>query len=126
VVMLIVYPLYPSVFSLEKFLIKRNPESVITEYEMLKTIAYALFPLFIFAFVYLISGTMKENPLVFVIKFLGDPIVSSLFVTIIGLTFFCWFCTSQNYLANFKKRIQILFCQVIIQGDRKKKTKQRK
>jgi hypothetical protein len=88
VVMLIVYPLYPSVFSLEKFFIKRNPETAIIEYEMLKKIVYALFPLFIFAFVYLIGGTMKENPLRFVIKFLGDPIISSLFVTIIGVTFF--------------------------------------
>jgi hypothetical protein len=88
VVMLILYPLYPSAFSLEKFFIRRNPKSAIIEYEMPKKIVYTLFPLFIFAFVYLIGGTVKENPLRFVIKFLGDPIVSSLFVTIIDVTFF--------------------------------------
>jgi hypothetical protein len=88
VVMLILYPLYPSAFSVEKFFIKRNPETAIIEYEMLKKIVYALFPLFIFAFAYLIGGTMKENPLGIVIKFLGDSIILSLFVTIIGITFF--------------------------------------
>jgi hypothetical protein len=31
---------------------------------------------------------MEENSLGFVIKYLGDPIISSLFVTIIGVTFF--------------------------------------
>ena len=87
VVMLIVYPLYPSVFSLEKFLIKRNPESAIIEYEIIKKIVYALFPLFIFAFVYLISGTMKENPLGFIDRFF-DPMTLSLFFTIICVTFF--------------------------------------
>ena len=51
VAMLIVYPLYPSVFSLEKFFIKRNPESAIIEYEMLKKIVYALFPLFLLLFI---------------------------------------------------------------------------
>jgi hypothetical protein len=88
VVMLVLYPLYPSAFSVEKFFIKRNPESAIIEYETLKKIVYALFPLFIFAFAFLIGRTMEENPLGFVIKYLGDPITSSLFVTIIGVTFF--------------------------------------
>src|SRR5215212_5506236 len=36
VVMLILYPLYPSVFSIKKFFIKRNPECVIIEYEILR------------------------------------------------------------------------------------------
>ena len=121
VVMLIVYPLYPSVFSLEKFFIKRNPENVIIEYEMLKKIVYGLFPLFIFAFVYLIGGTMKENPLGIIIKFLGDP-VTQIFVcyNYRSNIFYCWFCTPQNYLANCKERIQILFCKSIVQSDLKK------
>jgi hypothetical protein len=86
--MLILYPLYPSAFSVEKFFIKRNPENAIIEYEILKKIVYALFPLFIFAFAYLIGRTMEENPLEFVIKFLGDPIIASLFITIMSVIFF--------------------------------------
>jgi hypothetical protein len=88
VVMLILYPLYPSAFSVEKFFVNRNPQSPIIEYEMLKRIIYVLFPLFIFAFVYLIGGIMKENPLGIVIKNLGDPVLSYLLVSIMAATFF--------------------------------------
>lgn len=47
-------------FSTE-FFIKRNPKRAIIEYEMLKKIVYALFPLFIFAFVFLKRGTMRRD-----------------------------------------------------------------
>lgn len=121
VVMLIVYPLYPSVFSLEKFFIKRNPENVIIEYEMLKKIVYGLFPLFIFAFVYLIGGTMKENPLGIIIKFLGDPVLKSLFVTIIGVTFFIvGSALLKIILLIARKEFRFYFAKVLFRAISKK------
>jgi hypothetical protein len=68
--MLIMYPIYPSALSIEKFFIKRaSQNSAITEYEILKKIVYALFPFFIFGFIYIIGEqTMRlKNPLSFVI-----------------------------------------------------------
>lgn len=88
VVMLILYPLYPSMLSLEKFLVNRNPESTVTEYELLKKIIYILFPFFIFGFAYLIGGTIEGSPFEIVLNSIGDPILSNLVLSIIGTIFF--------------------------------------
>jgi hypothetical protein len=88
VVMLILYPIYPSMLSLKKFLVNRNPESAIIEYELLKKTIYILFPFFIFGFAYLVGGTIEGNPFEIVIKTIGDPILSNLVLSIIGTIFF--------------------------------------
>src|SRR5215203_3555046 len=52
-VMLILYPIYPAAFSIERYFMKRKSQrSALKEYEILRKIVYALFPFFIFAFVY--------------------------------------------------------------------------
>src|SRR5688572_25855255 len=55
VVMLILYPAYPFIFSIENHLSKRNPKSALTEYQVLKKIVYALLPLFFFTIALRIS-----------------------------------------------------------------------
>jgi len=91
IVMLILYPIYPSVFSIEKFFIKKKfQNSPIIEYEILKKIIYVLFPLFIFAFIFILGETtMKtQNPLRIVINILSNIIPPSIFVISLGIVFF--------------------------------------
>jgi hypothetical protein len=61
VVMLILYPLYPFISSIENYLIKRNLKSILTEYQVLKKIVYALLPLFFFAIALYISKGITEE-----------------------------------------------------------------
>ena len=57
---------------------------------------------------------MKKNPLIFVIKFLGDPIISSLFVTIIGVTFFIvGFILLKIILLMSRKEFRFYFARVL-------------
>lgn len=80
---------YTHIISIEKHFGKRNPRSVIIEYKFQKYTVYILFPLFLFALAFIIlSRVTEENPLVNLIKSLGDPILISLFLTIMGIIFF--------------------------------------
>jgi hypothetical protein len=91
IVMLILYPIYPSVFSIEKFFIKKNfQNSPIIEYEILKKIIYVLFPFFVFAFIFILGETtMKtQNPLRIVINTFSNIIPPSVFVISLGIVFF--------------------------------------
>lgn len=85
--MLVIYPIYPYVFS-KKYFSKRDPQSAIIEYELLKKIVYVLFPFFVlYALLYL--GIIKVSLLVVVTKYLGeDPILLNLYLTIIPTAFF--------------------------------------
>lgn len=88
VLMLVVYPVYPFILSIEKYITKRNPKDTIREYEFLKKITYFLFPFFIFAVAFIISTRIStENPLSSVVEFLGDPTLVLLFITTIGVIF---------------------------------------
>jgi hypothetical protein len=88
VVMLILYPSYHNILSTERYFGKRDPRSALVEYEVLKKIIYALFPLFIFALVFIIVPRVtKENPLVIVTRLIVEPTLSSLFFTSMGVTF---------------------------------------
>ena len=89
VVMLVFYPVYPLIFSIENHLSKRNPRSAVAEYQALKKIVYALLPLFLFAVALRISsGIVQENnPLIELIQSL-DQFQQSLFVSILGVALF--------------------------------------
>jgi hypothetical protein len=88
-VMLVLYPIYPFIFSIEKYFSKRNPKSAVSEYEILKKIVYSLFPFFIFAVAFMIvSRIIQEDPLSNLVLSLGDPTLVSLFLTSIGVIFF--------------------------------------
>jgi len=68
-VMFIVYPIYPALFSIEKFFTNREPQnSAIIEYEVLKNLVYVLSPFFIFAILYLIAVRTEENPLTVIVN----------------------------------------------------------
>jgi hypothetical protein len=89
VLMLILYPVYPSIFSIENHLSKRNPKSAVTEYQALKKIVYALLPLFFFAVALRISSgiTQDNNPLIELVLSL-DQLQQSLFLSILGAILF--------------------------------------
>lgn len=88
VVMLILYPAYPFVFSIENHLNKRNPKSALTEYEILKKIVYALLPLFFFTIALRIaSGITEDNPLSALVVSIDEP-AQSLFLSILGASLF--------------------------------------
>lgn len=90
IVMVILYPVYPLIFSIEKHLSKRNPKSAVTEYQALKKIVYALLPLFFFAVALRISSDITQdnnNPLIGLLLSL-DPLQQTLFLSILGATFF--------------------------------------
>jgi hypothetical protein len=84
VVMLILYPVYPFIFSIEKHLSKRNPKSALTEYEAQKKIFYALVPLFVFTIALrissglVISGIIQDDPLSNLVLSLAEPAQSLL------------------------------------------------
>jgi hypothetical protein len=61
VVMLILYPLYPFISSIENHLSKRNLKSALTEYQVLKKIVYALLPVFFFAIALRISLDITQE-----------------------------------------------------------------
>lgn len=89
IVMLIVYPLYPLITSLNKHFSKRNPRIAIFEYDFIRKIAYALFPFFILSVAFIVVPRMiQENPLSIIIIFLGDPVLISLFFSIMGAILF--------------------------------------
>jgi len=89
VVMLILYPVYPSIFSLEKHLNRRNPKGALTEYQALKKIFYALAPLFVFTIALrissglVISGIIQDDPLSNLVLSLAEP-AQSLLVSILA------------------------------------------
>jgi hypothetical protein len=89
IVMLVLYPVYPLIFSIENHLNKRNPKSAVTEYQALKKIVYALLPFFFFAVALRISSsiTQENNPLVGLVLSL-DPLQQTLFLSILGSTLF--------------------------------------
>ena len=64
---------------------------------------------------------MKENPLRFVIKFLGDPVLTSLFVTIIGVTFFIvGSALLKIILLIARKEFRFYFAKVLFRAISKK------
>ena len=86
IVMLIVYPIYPAVFSIQKFFVEREPQnSAIVEYKILKNLVYVLFPFFIFAIVYSIAVRMKVTVIV---NFASEWVPSYFIVIVIGVIFF--------------------------------------
>lgn len=88
IVMLIFYPVYPLIFSIENHLSKRNPKSAITEYQALKKIVYALLPLFFFAIALRVSsGITRDSPLIELVLSL-DQLQQSLFLSILGTILF--------------------------------------
>jgi hypothetical protein len=87
-VMLILYPVYPFIFSIEKYTNKRNPKAVLTEYQTLKKIVYALLPLFFFAIALIISkGITEDNPLSAWVLSLDEP-AQSLLLSILTAALF--------------------------------------
>ena len=46
--MVIIYPLYPAPFSIEKYFVKRGFESAVSEFELVRKILYVAIPLLIF------------------------------------------------------------------------------
>jgi hypothetical protein len=87
-VMLIVYPLYPAAFSIEKFFLNREPQnSAIIEYEILRNMVYVLSPFFVFAILYSVAARMEEYPLTAIIK-IGESMPSYYIVIYIGVIFF--------------------------------------
>ena len=87
-VMLILYPVYPFIFSIEKYANKRNPKAVLTEYQTLKKIVYALLPLFFFAIALRISsGITEDDPLSALVLSLDEP-AQSLLLSILGAALF--------------------------------------
>jgi hypothetical protein len=87
-VMLILYPVYPFIFSIEKHTNKRNPKAVLTEYQTLKKIVYALLPLFFFAIALRISsGITEDNPLSALVLSLDEP-AQLLLLSILGAALF--------------------------------------
>jgi hypothetical protein len=88
-VMLILYPIYPLIFSIEKYFWKRNPRVAIAEYDLLKKITYALFPFFILALALMIASRITpENQLSSIINSLGDSMFEPLVYSILGVIFF--------------------------------------
>jgi hypothetical protein len=88
IVMLVLYPVYPFIFSLENHLGKRNPKSAVAEYQALKKIVYALLPIFFFAVALRISSAITQhNPLLTLVLSL-DPLSLSIFVSIVSVVFF--------------------------------------
>jgi hypothetical protein len=88
VVMLILYPIYPFIFSIENHLRKRNPKSALTEYQALKNIVYALFPIFLFTIgLRISSGIIQDNPLSVLILSLDEPLLS-LLISFLGAILF--------------------------------------
>jgi hypothetical protein len=88
VVMLVLYPVYPFIFSLENHLSNRNPKSAVTEYQALKKIVYALLPIFFFEVVYRISsGITPDNPLVDLVGSL-NRLQQSILASILAAVFF--------------------------------------
>jgi hypothetical protein len=92
-VMLILYPIYPIIFSIEKHFNKRNPKSAIREYHILKKITYALLPLFFFAVALTISLRIipdtNVNPIDNLIsQSIRDPILIQLFISTLGSVIF--------------------------------------
>ena len=87
--MLILYPIYPAAFSIERYFMKRKCQSsALREYEILRKIVYALFPFFIFAFVYLMAGTTKGDILTVITNISGGLIPSDFLAVGIGVIFF--------------------------------------
>jgi hypothetical protein len=87
VIMLVVYPIYPIAFSIEKYFSKSDARSVIKEYEILKKSVYALFPLFLIAIAFIIMAQMSvENPLNGATELLGTNI-ELIFFTTLGVIF---------------------------------------
>lgn len=90
VAMLILYPAYPFIFSIENHLSKRNPKSALKEYGVLKKIVYALLPLFFFTIALRISsGITEDNPLTALVVSIDEP-AQSLFLSILGATLFAF------------------------------------
>ncbi len=88
VAMLVFYPLYPFIFSLENHLSKRKPKSVLLEYQLLKKLVYALLPIFFFAVVLRLSSIITpQNPFVNLVRSL-DPLSQSIIVSILAVVFF--------------------------------------
>jgi hypothetical protein len=89
-VMLILYPIYPSLFSVEKHLGKRNPKSTVTEYHILKKIVYVLLPFFFFALALILSSIIVkgDNPLLKIVASLGNPVLILLVVSTLGAILF--------------------------------------
>jgi hypothetical protein len=83
-VMLIFYPLYPFIFSIENHFSKRNPKSALTEYQVLKKIVYTLLPIFFFGIVLrILSGVTEDNPLSALMLSLDEP-AQLLFLSILA------------------------------------------
>src|SRR5829696_1684859 len=89
-IMLILYPVYPFIFSIENHLNQRNPKSAVVEYQALKKIVYALLPIFLFAIALIISSAISpDTPLTDLVQsLLEDPIHQSIFSSIIAAIFF--------------------------------------
>lgn len=89
IMMLILYPIYPHIFSLENHLSKRNAKSALSEYETLRRIVYALLPLFFFTVALAISIRVfpQNNPLAALVQSL-DPFSQSLLLSILIAIFF--------------------------------------
>jgi hypothetical protein len=86
--MFILYPVYPSIFSIEKHLNKRNPKVALTEYQFLKKIIYPLLPFFIFTIALKISSGITGDPLNVMVQFLlPEPWYSS-FLSVLAATLF--------------------------------------
>src|SRR5215211_3864569 len=87
VVMLILYPLYPFISSIENHLSKRNLKSSLIEYQVLKKIVYALLPVFFFAVALRIYSDITQNKLLIEQQqqqlYSGVTLESSLFLSIL-------------------------------------------
>ena len=78
VVMLIVYPIFPLFYSVEKYFKKIGPRNVLLEYQNLKKIAFILFPIFIFALFHLIVRNVIGN----------NPILEMFYLSPTGLVYY--------------------------------------
>ena len=59
IIMFIVYPLFPIIYSSEKYFQKRGYENTVIEYERVKKIIYYLLPVFVLALLYVVHHIVR-------------------------------------------------------------------
>jgi hypothetical protein len=85
--MLLIYPTWTLIYPTSEYFEKISNHDAVLEYETLKTIAYVLFPFFIFGtFHLIIEQTMHKNPLLDIINLPNS--FSIMFSVIVGVSFF--------------------------------------
>lgn len=88
VMMIVAYPIYPTLHPMGEYFTKVGPRNAVKEYEHLKKVIYVLMPLFILGIVYIIVRLIGKSYILSATGFFNDPTMLPIFSIIIGVSFF--------------------------------------